>query len=409
MVKKVKKFDMSQTQLWTILNAQRNKKQQTNSPSKEIKKFDMSEAQLWAILNAQKNNKQQINSPSDEKGDSYIERFKENLITHLIKEYGPEVENRPSKVIMDAQDGIGKLSRIFDAFDFPAPKYEELNAIHQKPNGLREHMQENLNGILPVLLNEDRTALHPKVIKAIGQDNYEAILKKTQCNEQQIALQFLQAAILSYGQRMIDNTPEDQHVEAFESIMKDFNLFAKEVTLQGLPNQSKPIPSSAWKDNSKDFINLLEAAEEDGIESQLFKNAKNELDSVVARFDDKHEDHERYSKQSEAVKNDEGLESYNKAVDFVIKGIEDSLAKKPPEPKEVSWFKKFLRFITCNEKLLQNADEKAHDRFEKQLDRQLTLIPKIINLDSKLKSYAKDEHQVTQDCRNETPITFRHQ
>ncbi|MFA1396405.1 hypothetical protein SCO06_14390 [Legionella pneumophila serogroup 6] len=191
--------------------------------------------------------------------------------------------------------------------------------------------------------------------------------------------------------------------------MKDFELFAKEVTLQGLPNQSKPIPSSAWKDNSKDFINLLEAAEEDGIKSHLFEKAKNELDNVVARFDDKHEDHGRYSKQSEAVKNNEGLESYNKAVDFVIKGIEDSLAKKPPEPKEVSWFKKVLRFITRNEKLLQNADEKAHDRFEKQLDRQLTLIPKIINLDSKLKSYAKDEHQVTQDCRNETPITFRHQ
>ncbi len=66
------KFDVSQSQLWTILNAQQNKKQHTNSPSKEVKKFDMSEAQLWAILNAQQNKKQQISSPSDEKGDSYI-------------------------------------------------------------------------------------------------------------------------------------------------------------------------------------------------------------------------------------------------------------------------------------------------------------------------------------------------
>ncbi|HAT7800243.1 TPA: hypothetical protein JAZ24_11870, partial [Legionella pneumophila] len=135
--------------------------------------------------------------------------------------------------------------------------------------------------------------------------------------------------------------------------------------------------------------------------------------SVVARFNDKHEDHKDYMDESEEVKNAKGLESYNKAVDFVIRGITDSLADKPPEPKEVSWFKKFLRFITCNEKLLQNADEKAHekaqDRYEKQRDRLLTLIPKIINLDSKLKSYAKDEHQVTQDCRSETPITFRHQ
>lgn len=85
------------------------------------------------------------------------------------------------------------------------------------------------------------------------------------------------------------------------------------------------------------------------------------------------------------------------------------MADEPPKPKEVSWFKKFLRFITCNEKLLQNADEKAHDRYEKQRDRLLTLIPKINKLNSQLMSYAKDEHQVTQDCRNETPITFRHQ
>ncbi|HAT8712563.1 TPA: hypothetical protein JBA24_15395, partial [Legionella pneumophila] len=274
-------------------------------------------------------------------------------------------------------------------------------------------IQENLKGIIPVLLNEDRTALHPDVIEAIGPENYKAILKNAQGDERAIAQQFVQAVILGYAQRMLENTPEDQHVEAFESIMKEFNLFAKEVTLQGLPNQSKPIPSSAWKDNSKDFINLLEAAEEDGIESELFIKAKNELDSVVARFDDKHEDHGRYSKQSEAVKNNEGLESYNKAVNFVIKGIDDSLADKPPKPKEVSWFKKFLRFIICNEKLLQNADEKAHekaqDRYEKQRDRLLTLIPKINKLYSKLMSYAKDEHQVTQDCRNESPITFRHQ
>ncbi|MFA1396406.1 hypothetical protein SCO06_14385 [Legionella pneumophila serogroup 6] len=193
-----KKFDMSQAQLWTILNAQQNKKQQTNSPSKEVKKFDMSEAQLWAILNAQQNKKQQTNSPSDEKRDSFIEFFNTHLFEHLKKEHDPNGNaNQPSKIIKDAQSSIGALSRIFDEFDFPAPNYKELNAIHQKPNGLREHMQENLNGIIPVLLNEDRTALHPMVIEAIGRDNYEAILKKTQCNEQQIALQFLQAAIAS--------------------------------------------------------------------------------------------------------------------------------------------------------------------------------------------------------------------
>ncbi|GAN23543.1 hypothetical protein lptwr_01430 [Legionella pneumophila] len=38
-------------------------------------------------------------------------------------------------------------------------------------------MQENLNGIIPVLLDEDINALHLKVIEAIGRDNYEEILR----------------------------------------------------------------------------------------------------------------------------------------------------------------------------------------------------------------------------------------
>ncbi|CZH10896.1 TPA: hypothetical protein ACG3NF_000767 [Legionella pneumophila] len=410
-----KKFDMSQAQLWTILNAQQNKKQQTNSPSKEVKKFDMSEAQLWAILNAQQNKKQQTNSPSDEKRDSFIEFFNTHLFEHLKKEHDPNGNaNQPSKIIKDAQSSIGALSRIFDEYDCPTPNYEEINTIYQKPNGLREHIQENLKGILPVLLNEDRTALHPTVIDAIGPDNYKEILKNAQGDEQAIAEQFVQAVISGYGQRILQNTDDnDLKLKLYTSVLPALEMLNKEVTLQGLPEQSKPIPAVILTNISSDFINLLEAAEKDGIKSKLFENAKSELDSVVARFNDKHEDHKDYMDESEEVKNAKGLESYNKAVDFVIRGITDSLADKPPEPKEVSWFKKFLRFITCNEKLLQNADEKAHekaqDRYEKQRDRLLTLIPKIINLDSKLKSYAKDEHQVTQDCRSETPITFRHQ
>ncbi|HFD2288083.1 TPA: hypothetical protein ACF2PX_002331, partial [Legionella pneumophila] len=209
MVKKVKKFDMPQAQLWTILNAQQNKKQQTNSPSKEIKKFDMSEAQLWAILNAQQNKKQQISSPSDEKGDSYIKFFNKHSREHLKKEYDPNGNaNQPSKIIKDAQSSIGALSRIFDEYDCPTPNYEEINAIYQKPNGLREHIQENLKGIIPVLLNEDRTALHPDVIEAIGQENYNAILNNAQGDERAIAEQFVKAVISGYGQRIYQNTDD---------------------------------------------------------------------------------------------------------------------------------------------------------------------------------------------------------
>ncbi|HAT2009178.1 TPA: hypothetical protein I8Z88_001387 [Legionella pneumophila] len=409
-----KNFDISKTQLRTILNDQRNKRQQTNSPSKEVIKSDASYAQLLPILNPQQNKKEQANSPSDEKRDSYIEFFNTHLFEHLKKEHDPNGnKNQPSTIIDKARNSpssIGALSRIFDEYDCPTPNYEEINTIYQKPNGLREHIQEKLNGIIPVLLNEDRTALHPDVIEAIGQENYNAILNNAQDDKRAIAEQFVKAVISGYGQRILQNTDDnDLKLKLYTSVLPALEMLNKEVTLQGLPEQSKPIPAVILTNISSDFINLLEAAEKDGIKSKLFGDAKSELDSVVARFNDKHEDHTGYMHESEEVKNAKGLESYNKAVDFVIRGITDSLADEPPKPKEVSWFKKFLRFITCNEKLLQNADEKAHDRYEKQRDRLLTLIPKINKLNSQLMSYAKDEHQVTQDCRNETPITFRHQ
>ncbi|CZG69840.1 TPA: hypothetical protein KKW55_003146 [Legionella pneumophila] len=66
-----------------------------------------------------------------EKKDSYIEHFKEHLIEHLTKEHDPNGEtNQPGKIIEASRSTTGKLSRIFDAYHFPAPNYEELNAIH---------------------------------------------------------------------------------------------------------------------------------------------------------------------------------------------------------------------------------------------------------------------------------------
>ncbi|HAT2009238.1 TPA: hypothetical protein I8Z88_001450 [Legionella pneumophila] len=320
-----------------------------------------------------------------EKNDSYIEYFKEHLIEHLTKEHDPNGEtNQPGKIIEASRSTTGKLSRIFDAYHFPAPSYEELNAIHQKPNGLREHMQENLNGIIPVLLNEDRTALHPKVIiEAIGRDNYEAILKNAQGNEQEIALQFLKAAIISYGQRMLDNT-DDSNLKnkAFISIMPALEKLASEVTLKGLPEQSKETNPLDILKMSQDLLKLLEEANTAGITIPNRSTMRDKLQTVSDLMDPNNEDYNMLPEETKIYK---AIENYDKAIESFITGVQETLGTKPPEPEEVHWFKKFLRFITGNEKLLQNADEKRYDQ-------QIKVLSDISDLNKKLNSLPQEKN-----------------
>ncbi|CZI82864.1 TPA: hypothetical protein JBA76_15925, partial [Legionella pneumophila subsp. pneumophila] len=402
-----KKFDTSQSQLWTILNAQQNKKQQTNSPSKEVKKFDMSEAQLWAILNAQQNKKQQTNSPSDEKRDSFIEFFNTHLFEHLKKEHDPNGNaNQPSKIIKDAQSSIGALSRIFDEYDCPTPNYEEINTIYQKPNGLREHIQENLKGIIPVLLNEDRTALHPDVIEAIGPENYKAILKNAQGDERAIAQQFVQAVILGYGQRIYQNT-DDQNLKdnLYNTVLPALGKLAEKVTLQGLPEQSRELVPADILDTlimSRGLLKLLNEANTAGVEIPNCRSMKDKLGTVFDVMDPKNED---YNMLPEATKICKARENYDEAINSFITGVRDILKKDEiPKPKEVSWFKKFLRFITSNEKLLQNADEKRYDQ-------QFKVLSKIEDLNKKLNSLSQEknissEHEHTHEHGNGNRMTF---
>ncbi|HIG0327048.1 TPA: hypothetical protein ACX87D_000915 [Legionella pneumophila] len=334
-----------------------------------------------------------------EKRDSYVEYFKEHLIEHLTKEHDPNGEtNQPGKIIEASRSTPGKLSRIFDAYYFPAPNYEELKAIHQKPNGLREHMQENLNGIIPVLLNEDRSALHPKVIEAIGRDNYEAILKNAEGNEQEIALQFLKAAIISYGQRMLDNT-DDSNLKntAFISIMPALEKLASEVILNGLPEQSKEINPLDIQKMSDDLLKLLNEAANAGIHIPNGDKMRDKLTTVSDLMDP---ENESYNQLPEETKIQKAIENYDRAIETFITGVQETLKTEPPKPEEVSWFKKFLRFITGNEKLLQNADEKRYDQ-------QIKVLSEISDLNKKLNSLPQEknissEPEHTHDHGNES-------
>ncbi|HAT1597815.1 TPA: hypothetical protein I8Y58_003098, partial [Legionella pneumophila] len=92
------------------------------------------------------------------------------------------------------------------------------------------------------------------------------------------------------------------------------------------------------------------------------------------------------------------IENYDNAIESFITGVQETLKTKPPKPEEVHWFKRFLRFITGNEKLLQNADEKRYDH-------QIKVLSGINDLNEKLNSLPQEknissEHEHTHDHRN---------
>lgn len=176
----------------------------------------------------------------------YLKFFKAHLNSFLNGETPPGNEtNTPHHVITNAISNIGTLSRIFDAFDFPVPSYDEMLPLLEKPNGLREHIDDNLKVVLPVLLNKDRNALNPEVIAAIMENpdlqninGYEDFFKNTDQN--QIAKKFVEAVIVSYGQKIIDRMKNegksrDEQVLANEKLLTPLWSLSNEVTLNGLP------------------------------------------------------------------------------------------------------------------------------------------------------------------------------
>lgn len=314
-----------------------------------------------------------------EKTTSYAEYFKTNLISHLTKEHDPNGEkNQPDNILREARSSIGTLSRIFDAFPFPVPSYEQMKEISKEPDGLRNHMQGILEDTLPLLLNKERTALNQTIIDAIGTDNYEALKNSVNGKEEKIAIQFVNAIFLSYGQRILDNTKnEAAKIEAFSSILSPIDTLAKQLTLEGLSEPSEKLSINTVTKMIAEFESLMKEAKDAGIQ---VTNASSISDSLLNANTWLDPDNEDLQAMPEELKIEKAHSSYDKAVDYFIKGAESTLANNQPvEPKEANWFKKVLRFITGNEKLWQNDDEK---RFARQIE----ILPKLNALNKQINS-----------------------
>ncbi|HAU4087013.1 TPA: hypothetical protein F7Z44_16420, partial [Legionella pneumophila] len=165
---------------------------------------------------------------------------------------------------------------------------------------------------------------------------------------------------------------------------------ANEVTLKGLPEQSKETNLADIQKMSEDLLKLLDEANTAGIEIPNEDKMRNYLDCAL----------EAINIQSKP----KAIKDYDQAINYFITGVKETLATKPPKPEEVHWFKKFLRFITGNEKLLQNADEKRYDQ-------QIKVLSGISDLNKKLNSLSQEknissEHEHTHDHGHGNQMTF---
>ncbi|MDP3268475.1 MAG: hypothetical protein Q8M40_05435 [Legionella sp.] len=330
----------------------------------------------------------------------YSEYFKEHLIEHLTKEHDPNGEkNQPDTILKAGQSSIGNLSRIFDSFSCPVPSYEQMKEIYDKKM-LTEHMQEILNEVLPNLLNEDRTALHPTVINAIGND-YQ--LLKTKGTEGEIAEQFVKAIFVSYAQKILDNTTDNaKKIEGFSSIFPAIEKLSQKATLNGLPKISDPKDNKSLDEIHQmliEFQDLIKQAKNTGINIPNVESILSNLETGIGWVDPNNDD---VSGVPEDIRRDKGIGSYDKAVDSFVNGLGNNIQMKPAQPEEANWFIKILRFITGNEQLLQSKDEKRYSR-------QMEIIPKINEFQKKLESTQSvsaataentNEHDVTQSPTN---------
>ncbi|KTD61654.1 hypothetical protein [Legionella spiritensis] len=329
---------------------------------------------------------ERYHSKEDEGIIKYGKYFEENIFNYLTQEHNPEGEkNQPGKIIQEAKSTLGKLSRILDAFDFPVLSYEEIKEISSKPNGLRAYMQEYIDEILPVLLNDEHSGLNDRIIEAIGEENYHAILESPEVNgnSEEVAMQFVKASMLSYGQRVLDKI-EDEHlkVEAFNSFLPSMENLAKDISLKGLADEKKKMDLVDLHKILLNFKALMNEATEQKINIPSSDVINSNLDTALYWLDPHNEDIVDLPVET---KHNKATEQYDKAVKIFLDGAENALQTSPSKP-QVNFFVRVVRFLTGNEQLLQSKDEKRYER-------QRTLISNLNDLKSKLENSEELEQE----------------
>ncbi|QEY52162.1 hypothetical protein [Legionella longbeachae] len=187
-------------------------------------------------------------------------QFLLNLEKHLKLPYDPKgADNQPYKVIEKSKNTAATFSRILDEYKVPVPPYEEFKEYIKAPSCIGAYMQSLMDDLLPELLNEDKTALNPRIINAINhnnKDNYRLILQRANNDSQQLARFFIQAIVVGYSQQMLDEMKKNSNQEAqiawFNNEGAEFTIVSNLVTIDGMSEfAQKPLPIGEEEQKSR--------------------------------------------------------------------------------------------------------------------------------------------------------------
>lgn len=195
-------------------------------------------------------------SPISDKGfqkykQDFQKKFLLNLENHLKLPCDPQgADNQPYRVIERTKNTTATFSRIFDEYKIPLPSYAEFKKYIKAPSCIGAYMQSLMDELLPELLNEDKTALNPRIIKAINhnnKENYRLMLERANNDPQQLARFFIQAIVVGYSQQMLDKVKKDKDPTAqiswFNNEGAEFTIVSRLVTIDGLSEfAQKPLP-----------------------------------------------------------------------------------------------------------------------------------------------------------------------
>ncbi|KTD55651.1 Dot/Icm T4SS effector [Legionella santicrucis] len=204
-------------------------------------------------------------SPISDKGfqkykQDFQQKFLLNLENHLKLPYDPKgADNQPYKVIEKTKGTAAIFSRIFDEYKVPLPSYDEFKKYIKAPSCIGAYMQSLIDELLPELLNEDKTALNPRIIDAINhnnKENYRLMLQKANNDPQQLARFFIQAIVVGYSQQMLDKVKKDPDPEVqmawFNNEGAEFTIVSGLVTIDGLSEfAQKPLPIDEEEQRSR--------------------------------------------------------------------------------------------------------------------------------------------------------------
>ena len=322
--------------------------------------------------------------------------FEENIVAHLKRPHDSDGEaNQPARVLEAAKSTTGELSRIFDAFDYPVLSTDAIKKLASDPESLREFMETHLKNILPILLNEESTALNDDLIEAIGTERYAAIVKGAGGDAKEVAMQFVQAFMVSYSQRLIDNAVKsDDTIYIFNNISPLLTQFANSVTLDGTISP----PKTYTLDELKTLVSELDVLLKESSELDIPIGNKAAIESKLLTANKWLSDD--MASIGELTRIQKITEYFDGAKALLHEDLR-LFKEAKPSPPQVSWLVRMIRnvfsSIPGSNKWMQSQQERRYkDYFDKQspwLDEGIKKIES--DIDDSPKATAEDEVSIS--------------